>query len=245
MGVIYYHVERLILMEIPHLLIRLFIAFVVLFVLARIMGRKEISQMTFFNFVSAIAIGSIAASLAISSGLSIRNGVIALIAWAAFTISMEFIDIKFKRARKITTGEPIIVIKEGRIMEHALRKTRLDVDSLNALLRHKGVFSLKDVDYAIFETSGNLSVKEKQKNQTATKNDVNLSPNPTLYPTSTEIISDGILNTNNLLKLNLDENWVQQQLNLAGVKSLSEIFYAEVQKDGSLYIDYKDDHMQH
>ena len=93
-------------MDASQLLLRVAIAFFVLFVLTRIMGRKEISQMTFFNFVSAIAIGSIAANLAVNSNLSILNGVLALMGWTVFTLAIAFIDIKFKKARKITTGEP-------------------------------------------------------------------------------------------------------------------------------------------
>lgn len=124
-------------MALSELLIRLSLAFASLFILTRIMGRKEISQMTFFNFVSAISVGTISATLAINANLSIRNGIIALVGWTAFTLAMGYIDIKFKKARKITTGEPIIVIKEGKVMEDALRSVRLDMDSLKTLLREK------------------------------------------------------------------------------------------------------------
>ncbi len=129
-------------MNIPELLIRITIAFVTLFILARIMGRKEISQITFFNFVSAIAIGSVTANLVINQNVSIRNGFIALIGWTIFTLFMDFVDIKSKKLRKITTGDPVVVIKEGNIVENALRKSRLDIDSLNAMLRQKSVFPL-------------------------------------------------------------------------------------------------------
>ncbi|MDQ0231642.1 uncharacterized membrane protein YcaP (DUF421 family) [Metabacillus malikii] len=143
-------------MGLMELMLRVAIGFFVLFTLARIMGRKEISQMTFFNFVSAIAIGSITANLVVSRNLSIRNGVLALVGWAAFTLIMDVIDIKSKRARIITTGDPIIVIKEGKIVERALKKSRLDLDALNTMLRQKNIFAVADVDYAIFETNGNF-----------------------------------------------------------------------------------------
>ncbi|MBP3950508.1 DUF421 domain-containing protein [Bacillus suaedae] len=232
-------------MELSDLFIRLALTFGVLFILARTMSRKEISQMTFFNFVSAIAIGSIAANLAISSNLSIRNGVIALVVWAIFTLAMGYIDIKFKKVRKLTTGEPIILIKEGKVMEDALRSTRLDIDSLNSLLRQNNAFSIQDVDYAFFETSGKLSVMKKQEKQPVTKEDLSILKTISTFPTSAEVISDGVINTNNLTRLNLNEDWLKQQLDLAGVKTISEVFYAEVQKDGTLYIDNKDDNMMH
>src|SRR5699024_3914669 len=162
-------------MTIPELLLRLVLAFLVLFTMARIMGRKEISQMTFFNFVSAIAIGSLSANFALSQDVSIRNGVIAIIAWTIFTLLMGFMDIKSNNIRKVTTGQPLIVVKNGRIMENSLRKARLDIDSLRALLRQKNVFAISDVDYAIFETSGKLSVLKKELKQSVTKLDMNVA----------------------------------------------------------------------
>ncbi len=231
-------------METSELLLRVFIGFVVLFCLTRIMGRKEISQITFFNFVSAIAIGSIAASLVTINNFKIIHGVLALIGWSVFTLAMDFIDLKSKKARKITTGDPIIVIKEGKIVESALQKSRLDLDSLNAMLRQKDIFSVKDVDYAIFETNGKISVMKTVDKQSVTKSDLNITSKQTSFPISTEIIADGILVTKNLKKLNLDRTWVDQKLSQSGISSIEDVFYAEVQQDGTLYIDRKDTHLQ-
>lgn len=227
-------------MDIWTLLLRLLLAFVVLFTLTRIMGRKEISQMTFFNFVSAIAIGSITANLVVSQNLSIRNGVIALAGWAAFTLIMDWIDIKSKKARKVTTGDPITVIKEGKIVERALAKSRLDLDTLNAMLRQKSIFSIADVEFAVFETNGKISVMKKQDKQSLTKSDMNILNTPKVYPMPTEVISDGNILTKNLDKLDLDTKWLEQQLQQAGVSSASDVFFAQIQQDGTLSIDSKD-----
>ena len=122
-------------MSILELISRISLSFLSLLVLTRIMGRKEISQMTFFNFVSAISIGTIGGSLAINNELSIRNGIFALVGWTAFTLAIAFLDIKSKKSRKLIEGEPIIVIKDGMIMENALRKTQLDIDALKVMRR--------------------------------------------------------------------------------------------------------------
>lgn len=220
---------------------RVCLSFVVLFILTRIMGRKEISQMTFFNFVSAISIGSITANLAVNGNLSVQNGVIALVIWTVFTLIVAFIDIKSKKARKFTTGEPVIVIKEGRIMEDALRSTQLDIDALRTLLRQKNVFTFKEVQYAIFETSGQLSVLKYESNQPATKKDLNIIPKDNIYPLATEVISDGKINTNNLQRLGKNEDWLYQQLQNSGIKDINQVFYGEVLPNGTLYIDKKDD----
>ncbi|MEQ6388385.1 DUF421 domain-containing protein [Bacillaceae bacterium S4-13-58] len=224
-------------MSISELLIRLTIGFVGLFALTRIMGRKEISQMTFFNFVSAIAIGSLTSMLILSQNLSIRNGVIALVGWTIFTLVMDTIDIKSKAARKVTTGDPIIVIKDGKIVERALKKSRLDVDSLMAMLRQKNVFSLNDVDYAVFETNGKISVMKIIEQQAATKKDINKISSAKVYPIPTEVISDGKILTKNLEKLNLDQNWLQQELSKAGIETVDNVFFAQVLQDGTLHID--------
>lgn len=111
-------------MSISELFVRLTIAFLSLIFLARLIGRKEISQMTFFNFVSAISFGTIGASLAIDSSLSFRNGVIALIVWSLFTIIIGVLNIKSPKVRLAVEGQPRILIKKGKIMESELRKVR-------------------------------------------------------------------------------------------------------------------------
>ncbi|SDJ83971.1 YetF domain-containing protein [Sediminibacillus albus] len=227
-------------MDTFELLLRVSISFLVLFALARLMGRKEISQMTFFNFVSAIAIGSITANLVANQNFSLRNGILALLGWTVFTLVMDFIDIKSKKARKVVTGTPITVMKEGKIIEDALAKSRLDLDSLKAMLRQKNVFSIADVDYAVFETNGKLSVMKKADKQSVTKKDMKIDKQQKTYQLATEVISDGKALSNNLTKLNLDTDWLDQQLRQAGIDSIEDVFYAEVQQDGTLFIDSKE-----
>ena len=229
-------------MSISEVIIRVVIAFITLLVLARIMGRKEISQMTFFNFISAIAIGNIGGSLVVNSTLSIRNGLIALVGWSIITITLGLIDIKTKSIRELIEGQPKILIKNGKIMESELRSVRLDIDALNALLREKNVFSIFDVDYAIFETDGKLSVMKKEEQQFVTRSDMGIKQTtPRIYPISTEVIMDGHVISDNLNKLNLTIEWLNKQLQNSGVKSVSDVFYAEVAKDGKLYIDKRAD----
>ncbi|MCA0173986.1 YetF domain-containing protein [Bacillus sp. RAR_GA_16] len=231
-------------MGVVELLLRLALSFIILLLLTRLMGRKEISQMTFFNFVSSIALGTLGASLAIESSLSVRNGVIALIAWTAFTILMGYGDLKSKSFRIGVEGSPKIVVRNGEIMEKELRKLRLDLDALNLLLRKKNVFSLKDVDYAIFETDGTLSVLKKENKQSLTKGDQGItSKTQKIYPISAPLIEDGQLNHQSLDEMNVDEDWLLQQIHAKGIQSVSDVFYAEIQKDGSLFIDKRNDHV--
>ncbi|RBP96023.1 uncharacterized membrane protein YcaP (DUF421 family) [Cytobacillus firmus] len=227
-------------MTVNETILRVTISFLVLFLLARLMGRKEIGQMTFFNWATAIGIGSIAGNLAVNESTRIKDGVIALIVWTLFTILMDMIDLKSKQGRTVTTGEPLIVIKAGRIMERALKISRVDLDELQALLRQKDIFSLNDVDYAILETNGELSVLKKESQQPVTKNDLNImSPIKDLIPLPTEVIADGKVNSKNLSKLKLDNNWLDRELQKAKIHSSEDVFFAQVQQDGTLYINRK------
>jgi uncharacterized membrane protein YcaP (DUF421 family) len=198
--------------------------------------------MTFFNFVSGITIGTIGGTVVLNPNLSIIDGLYALAGWSLITVIMGFIDLKSKTARQLIEGQPIIVVKDGQIMEDQLRKTRLDVNTLNAMLRQKNAFSIADVEYAIFETNGKLSVMKKENKKPLTKGDLNIqTQKQTIYPLSTEVISDGKINQNNLNKLNLNKEWVLAQLNQKGITSVEDVFYAEIKQDGSLYIDNRND----
>lgn len=178
-------------MPVIELIFRLLLTFLILLVLTRIMGRKEISQMTFFNFVSAIAIGTLGASLAIDSSISIQNGLIALIGWTVFTVAMGVITLKSKTLRKAVDGIPHVVIRKGKIMDAELRKVRLDLDTLNLLLRKKNAFSISEVEYAIFETDGTLSVMKKEKNQPITKGDSPVSLPQNQFAIPVTVIQEG------------------------------------------------------
>ncbi|MGG1834652.1 DUF421 domain-containing protein [Cytobacillus firmus] len=228
------------MMTVNETILRVTIAFLVLFLLARLMGRREIGQMTFFNWTTAIGIGSIAGNLAVNESTLIKDGVIALIVWTLFTIILDMIDLKSKQGRMVTTGEPLIVIKAGRIMEAALKISRIDMDELQALLRQKDIFSLKDVDYAILETNGELSVLKKESQQPVTKTDLNIkSLKNVLFPLPTDVISDGKINSENLSKLHLEKSWLDRELQKANIRSAEDVFFAQVQQDGTLYIDRK------
>lgn len=227
-------------MPVNEMILRVTVSFFVLFMLARLMGRKEIGQMTFFNWASAIGIGSIAGNLAVNENTPIKDGVISLVVWAAFTIALDLIDLKSKQGRSVTTGDPLIVIKEGKIMEEALKTARIDLDELQALLRQKDIFSFKDVDFAILETNGNLSVLKKEGQQLVTKTDLNTkSLKKVLFPLPTDVISDGKINSKNLSKLNLGKSWLEKELQKENIRSVEEVFFAQVQQDGTLYIDRK------
>lgn len=218
------------------MILRTTFAFIALLILARVMGKKQIAQLTFFHYVTGITIGSIAADIAGESRTPFFNGLIAMIWWAILTILMSYVAFKFKRARGILDDQPKIVMRDGKILVDSLKKLRLHLDDLNMMLREQGIFSIKDVQYAILETNGKLSVMKKAGQEPATKQDVKApAPEPKYIPA--EIIAEGKIVKQNLKELNLTEEWVYEQLKKQGIGKVEHVFYAEIQGDGSLHID--------
>ena len=214
-------------------------SFFVLLIMTRLMGRKQLSQLTFFNYITGIALGSIAADIASESKTHFLNGITSLIWWSILTILVGFIGLKSARARIATDGQPVVVIKKGNILEKELGKLRLNIDDLSMLLREQKVFSVSEVENAVFESNGKLSISLKEGNQPVTKKDQNIfTVEPTYIPM--ELVSDGKVVEKNLKEAGVTKSWLKKQLKSQNLH-VEDTFYVELQKDGTLYIDKKKD----
>jgi uncharacterized membrane protein YcaP (DUF421 family) len=213
-------------------------AFVALLILARFLGKKQLSQLTFFHYITGIAFGSIAAEIAGQTDVKFMEGLTALIWWALLTMLASYISLKSSNLRIVLDDQPAIVIKEGAIMESAMKKEKLHVNDLMMMLREQSIFTLQDVHYAILETNGQLSVMKKITQQGATKQDVKASTTAPKY-LPTELISDGKVMEKNLTELSLTEEWLMQELRKKGVESAEQVFIAQVQDDGTLFVELK------
>jgi uncharacterized membrane protein YcaP (DUF421 family) len=203
--------------------------------LARILGRKQLSQLTFFNYITGITIGSIAANMITESNKQYLDDFMGIIWWCVLTELTGFINLKSGKIRTIMDGQPTIIIKKGIILKKALKSTRINLDDLSMLLREEGIFSIKNIEYAIFEPDGKLSVLKKHEHEQPTKKDLNIST-PSFGYLPSEIISDGKIIKKNLKEYNLSEAWVMEQLSYNNIKNAREVFYAELQEDGTLFI---------
>lgn len=218
--------------------IRTIIGFCVLLILTRILGKKQMGQLTIFTYITGIALGNIAGDMVVHRDITITDGVTGLIVWVILTLIVEYISLKSSKARVLLDGEPTIVIKKGEIMHDKLASQRLNIDDLTMLLRTNNVFSIRDVEYAILEPNGQLSVLKKSDKEQVTRKDLNLPPNNILY-IPTEIIVDGKLVFANLVEIGLTREWLDQQLKQANINSISQVLYAELQSDGNLYFSKK------
>lgn len=218
------------------------LAFAAILIYTRILGKQQVGQLTFFEYINGITFGSIAGVLATDIGVGrTLTHFVGLTIFAALTFSMGYLSLVSRPARKLISGEPTIVVHNGKILEQNMRKMRYNLDELLMQLRQKNIFNLGDVEYAILEPDGDLSVLPKSQKRPLTPADLNL---PTEYEgISVELVEDGQIIHSNLEGLGLDENWLRQQLARHGVTDLNQVSLAVIDTQGHLYVDKKTDNL--
>lgn len=214
--------------------VRGIITYLFTLLLTRLMGRKLISQMTFFDFVVGVSMESMAANLSIGKDNSIINATSSLITFTILTILVGYANIKSIRVRKIVNSEPIILIDKGNIVVNNMKRARITIDQLNMKLRENNFFYLSDVEFALLENDGKLSVLPKSNKAPLTPSDMNIAT--TDKGLMKDIIIDGNIINENLNILGLGESWLNSQLKSKKIKSVSEIFYAGVDSNKNLYL---------
>ncbi|MBO8159252.1 DUF421 domain-containing protein [Thermosyntropha sp.] len=221
-------------------IVRSFIAFFTLLIFTRFLGKQQISQLTFFEYVLGITIGSIAGTLSVDLSSRAWPHWVGLFVWTFTVFVMQKISLKWPKASKYLTGKPAIVIMNGKIMEETMKNMRYTIPDLLEQLREKNIFDLNQVAFAVLENNGQLSVLLKPEYQPVTRGDLHLPPqNETL---NTEIIIAGKLIPEKLKKIGKDEKWLLKELNKQGIKKYEEVFLAVYNPvHSTLYIDkYKD-----
>ncbi len=212
----------------------------VLFVLTRIMGKKQVAQLSFFDYAIGISIGSIAAQGTIDKDISLIECIVGLIVFTAFALLLSIISMKSYAASKFLEGTPTVIIENGRIIESGLKKNKINVNDLLEECRQKDVFDISDIEFAILETNGRLSILLKASKQPLTPNDMNL---PVDYQGfSTSVIIDGKVLSDYLEMINLNTNWLDTELAKQNIERYSEVLFAYVDSTGNLIVHKKNEH---
>lgn len=145
------------------------LTFFVLLTLTRFLGKKQLSHLTFFNYVTGITIGSMAANMVVLSTNDYKKDLLSLVIWCLLTTILSFISLKSGKIRVILDGQPTIIIKQGMIDRKALKRTGVNIDDLTMMIRQYQIFSISEVDYAILEPNGRLSILKKPEYQETQK----------------------------------------------------------------------------
>lgn len=220
-------------------LVRGIIGFFTLLILTRVLGKQQISQLTFFDYVVGITIGSIAATLTTDLTSRAWPHWVGLVTWTALCLSLQFITIKSKSLEKYIGGEPTVIIENGKILEKSMKNFRYTISDLLDQLRDKDIFDITEVAYAILEKDGSLSVLKKPEYVPVTPKDLKLkTPSASI---DFELIYDGSIIQKNLTIISRDEKWLVSRLKKQGINHISEVFLAIYNESSGLYIDlYKD-----
>lgn len=202
----------------------------------RLMGKREIGQLSPFDFVVAIIVAEIAAIPMQSPDEPLWHTVVPLAVLALLEIGLSFSALHFRKLRVFLDGRPQVVIEGGRILKHELRRARYNLDDLLAQLRERGYPRPEDVDVAVLETSGRLSVIPKAAKRPLTPEDLGLYPEDEGLPVI--LVMDGEICHERLGPNGVDQAWLEARLEEMELKP-GQVFLASLQKDGTILINGK------
>lgn len=208
-------------MEFIKVILTSILSAVALFLIAKIMGHKQMSQLDFFDYITGITIGSIAAELATELEKPWRP-LIAMIIYGIITVTLTLITSKLPRMRKFINGTPTIIMSGGKIYRNNMKKAKMDLSEFMVMCRQEGYFNLNDIQTAVFEYNGRLTILPKATKRPVNPEDMNIVPPPESI--NTEVIMDGRILEENLKRLGLDINWLKKELECQGYKNAKEIF---------------------
>jgi len=212
------------------IILRTLMLYLLILMMFRLMGKREIGELSLLDLVVFMMIAEMAAVSIENTHDPIMRTIVPMLLLMVVQIVFAFISIKSKKFRDLIDGKPTIIINKGKIDETAMRKQRYNFDDLLLQLREKDIPNIADVEFAILETSGKLSVIEKEKKNGQTKSGGYTVP----------LIIDGTIQENNLEKINKTNLWLRQQLRQKGYPNTKDISFCSYQ-DGEFFIDIKDE----
>lgn len=198
----------------------------ILFFITKMMGKKQISELNFFDYVVGITIGSIAADISLDIEKNMIAGIAALFIYGFISYIISFVSIKSILVRRFFIGVPTVLVENGKIIESGLKKSKIDVNDLLMEARENGYFNLDEIDYALMEVNGNISFLPKEKEKPATKRDMKIKcSNEGL---TVNAIIDGKYMVNNMTAINKDKEWLDHELKVKGYNSYDNILLATI-----------------
>lgn len=218
-------------MDIVKVILTSLLSVISLFIIAKILGHKQVAQLDFFDYITGITIGSIAAELATELEKPWKP-FIAMIIYGIAAVCLSILTNKLPRSRKFINGTPTILMNDGKLYRKNLKKSKLDLSEFMMLCREQGYFDLNEIQTAVFEHNGKLTILPYSANRPATPADLQLHPEPASI--NTEVIMDGRIMDANLKKMGLDTTWLDRQLKAQGYHNAKEIFLGLCDKNNKL-----------
>ncbi|EIT84638.1 Hypothetical protein A374_14960 [Fictibacillus macauensis ZFHKF-1] len=221
-------------MSLSTITIEMIVGFFALFLLTKFLGKSQLSQLTPFDFISALFLGELVGNAMYDPDVPIGIILYTVTIWGILMYSLEILTQRSMKLRKFLEGSPSIIVRKGMIDRLQLKKNKLDINQLQDLLRQKGFFSLREVEYVILESNGEISVLPKSGYEPIKRMDVNLSlRSPTLPIT---LVLDGVLVEDNLRTAGVSKAWLEQELTKKNIATIQEVLYAEFKEGEELLI---------
>ena len=217
-----------------NVLIKGFISLMFLFLVIKLLGKKQVSQLNVFDYVIGISLGNLAAEMTINSEISIINGCLAMAIYGACSLLVSFITNKSIIARRLISGVPIVLIENGKISKKQLKRVKLDINDLLQDAREDGIFDISKVETAVMEVSGKVTFLLKKENEPVTLNDIDIKPVNKERLTA-NLVMDGNIMDNNLKSIGKDRNWLIKKIRSSGYK-LKDIFLLVYNNDNNIII---------
>lgn len=217
--------------------VRTIILYIIVLIVMRFMGKREIGQLQPFELAISIMIADLATLPMAEPGIPITNGVIPILGLLVMHLIISVINLKSVRMREIICGKPSILIYRGRIQEENMKKERFTINELEERLRGNNVFDIGDVEYAILETSGQISVILKPDKRTTIPEDFGIEP--PYEGISYDLVVDGKIMKENLEKLGKDYNWLLKQVDAFGIKP-EDVLIATIDGRGNFFCQEKE-----
>ncbi len=215
-------------------IIRSISAVLLLHLLTRISGPKQISQLSFYDYVIGITIGSIAAVMAVDDQIPWSVSAISIIVCVIMEIMFSYVTTKSIKMRELLTGTPHILIFHGKIIEENLNKVHFDINDLLTQCRVAGYFDVSKIEFAIMETNGHVSFLLKSEENPATLKDIGHRKKQ--EELMANVIIDGKIMINNLISIGKNEGWLMQQLKDKDIKEIDDIILAIANLDNDIHI---------
>jgi uncharacterized membrane protein YcaP (DUF421 family) len=211
------------------------------FFIAKLLGKKQLSKLSFFEYILGITVGDIAGTLSMDVELNVMNGVVSILVWTLFPIIISFVSLKSKKFRDVVEGKATTFIKDGKILEENLKHENYTIDAFLEQLRKKDIFDITDVEFAILETNGELSVMLKKEKQAVRWED--LFGKDSSHKVPITVIMDGQFLDKTIYDAGYSIDWIKSQLRIKEA-DVKDIFLGQIDMAGELYLDFYQDKLE-
>lgn len=220
--------------EVLDVIIRSLLSLVTLFLVTKMLGKKQVSQLSLFDYVIGISIGNFAAEMTINTDSQYLNGIVSVIMFGLVAYIVSIATMKSIHLRRYFTGVPTILIQNGKILQKNMRKVKFDINDLLEECRSAGYFDLNEIEHAIMEVNGKLSILPKSQFKPLTPKDMNLKVEQEGLVAN--VIIDGKIMPKNLENMNKNKEWLEKEMKVKGYTNFHDVLLATLDKNEKLTV---------